>query len=840
MYQDEILLLVSVIALAFFALLTTYLVASRKKRRLLKSIVKRGKIPFDALSLTMETAQSDGDSVDFAPVEVIHADIHLAATLPGTDESHDSRMKSVVALDLKPIENFDSKVLDGHYTMRGELKGGGMGRVFLARKNNPGNDWIVKYVPPHIGGLSKEADILKGLNHPSLPKIVDIFNDKGLYLVQSYIPGTSMQSALASLKAGHEEGASIVPELKLIDWAKQLTGVLEYLHTNKQPIFHFDIKPSNVMVSHGNKLSLIDFGISRRQSDDYGIEAVTFEYAAPEQLKKLPKLKNLDEQKYVEDVMESRFGGFANLPDARKDWPLDERTDIYSLGCVLFEAAVGEFPTISNRDALRKCISKGLCDIIEKCLKIDPSDRYQSAQELNQALDSHEHIGIPGIFAFLQRCNAATLVSAILMPIAVLALISGMFVRTVEAAAAMHVNPEILTISVRQSSEIQITRVLPEVSGFLMGLFVNDDGEQTIDPNQLRWDATANNIVQVDGNRIVGLQVGETLIRGQYRMQDITMRVNVVEPIDGLVEVSMRYRPGHLVQLFAGTGSRRRIDGKLSVADFDSPASMDIAYNGSLYFTDSGWLRRIQDGVVETIDIGPMYLRANLVRTYHNCVYILTYAWQDEDKRPQGIIRHTTNGIERLYIVDTRFVTVRDFVVAEERIYFIERNYGLMTTLLRSVDRHNLADIRTLTALPMGTSAIALGTNKIFLADEMEGTIMVFENEQLYHLAGVPEERGFVDGSVPLFYRPTRIQYHDSALYVWDFNVLRKLLLEEGFVRKSITLIGSASPEFSMDFVLQEDAENIIMPYSRLTGFAILEHEIFLSDPRRGVIWRFE
>ena len=844
MYQDEILLFVSGIAIGLFILLISYLVASRKRRRLLKHIVEREALPFDALNITMQPAQSISESgdenINFTPVEVISDCIHSAATMPGIEEPHDSNIKSTYAIELKPIEHFNAQVLDGHYTLRGELKGGGMGRVFLARKHNPGNDWIIKYVPPHIGRLSKEADILKGLNHPSLPQIIDIFNDNGLYLVQSYIPGTSMRSTLDALKAESEGGASIIPEFKLLDLAKQLAEVLDYLHTREQPVYHFDLKPSNIMVSHGNKLMLIDFGISRRQSDDGGIEAVTFEYAAPEQLKKLPQLKNPEEQQYVKAIMDSRFGGFSNLPESRKDWPLDQRTDIYSLGVVLFEAAVGEIPTTDNRGMLRERLSKGLCDIIEKCLEITPSSRYQSTGQLKQALDRYEIVEKPYIFAFLRRSKAAAIFSAILMPIAVLALSASMFVRTIEAAAAMHVNPEFLTISLLQSSEIQITRVLPEVSGALMGFLIDDDREQRLDPNQLRWDVAANNIAQVDGNRIIGLQIGETLIRGHYRMQDITMRVNVVEPMDGIVDISMRYRPGHIVQLLTGTGNRRRVDGELSIAGFDSPASMDVAYNGSIYVADSGWLRRIQDGIVETIDIGPMYLRAHLVRAHHSDIYILTHIWQDDDRRPHSIMRHTADGAEKLYIADSRFTTVRDFAVAEGYIYFIERNYGLGVTLLRRVNRHNPADVSTLAELPAGTSAIARGIDKIFLADESEGTIMAWENGQLIHLAGLPGERAFIDGPAPLFYRPTRIRYHNGALYVWDFNVLRKILLEYGAVKEAISLIGAASPAFSMDFAKEEPAEHIVMPYSRLTDFVIVDQEIIISDPRRGVIWRFE
>jgi len=761
-------------------------------------------------------------------VEVV-VDINSAETvIPGL--VHDAT--ATYSVELAPVTDFDANVLTGKYTLRGEIKGGAMGRVFLARKDNVGNDWVIKYIPKSLGQLTNESEILKDLNHPSLPKIIDILKDeKGLYLVQSYIPGASMQSVLQAVKAELSTGPLVIPEYKLLDWAEELAEVLSHLHTRPQPIFHFDLKPSNIMVSHGGKIMLIDFGISRRQSDNIDAEALTYGYAAPEQIKTPPK------RTAHKEIIEACFG---TLPQARVNWPLDSRTDIYSLGVVLFEAAVGEIPTINNRDALKECLPAGFSKIIYKCLEIDPGNRYQSAAGLTEDLTHYRRYGMSKRNNTIVRRAAAKAASLLMVPVAAVALSAGMLVRAVEAAATMYVNPEIIMVSVQQSTEVQITRVLPSADNAFVGLFVGEEGEQRVDPNQLRWQAAANHIAQVDGNRVVGLNLGETIIHGQYRMQDIAMLVNVVEPMYGMVDISMRYRPGHYMHLFAGAGQRERVDGNLANVDFFFPESMAVTAGGAVYIADSGWLRRIQDGVVETVQVMPPFLRPSVVRAYHDDVYFLTHEWQDGGRNFAGIVRHTDTESQILYHVNTENMTIRDFAVSGERIYFIEYNDGLDIVLLRFIDRNDPSVVGTLATLEQGVSALSFAGGRTYLADEEQGTLLFYENGQLTHLAGVPGERAFIDGSAPLFYRPTRIRYYSGALYVWDFNVLRKVLLVNGAASEVISLAGMVSTTAPMEFIPQEPAESIVLPYSSNTDFIIVDGWLLISDPRRGLIWRFE
>lgn len=819
MYQDQILLLIGAISLVIFLLLMIYLAISRKKSKMYKKIIDKETEALASISATFSHTQSMAaisnpfeSLAEQEPEEatiVNHEHIETLADT-GTSSATISGTQVVGLTSLKPVTDFDPTILKGQYTLLGEIDGGGMSRVFLARKENTGNEWIVKYVPANIGELTNEADILKALNHINLPSIIDIFNDEtGLYIVQSYIEGMGMNRVLRANDNIHE--------FVVMDWAQQLAQVLSYLH-GKGPILHLDLKPSNIMVTNDNNLVLIDFGISRWQSDTSDSLGVTVSYAAPEQLKKKAHGKSLE-------IMTKRFGD--TLPKERHNWQLDERTDIYSFGVIMFEAAVGHIPTHNTMHRLRDNLSKEASDIIYKCLALNPLDRYPNIDALLADIQKQRTHAKPAMLKNLIKRKAAKFSSAAAMVVAVTGFASGWFVMQQEVNAAMFVNPEIIMVSLHQSSEMIITRLLP-----------NSNQERPINPSNLRWNFTADNIAQVDGNRIIGLNTGETLISGTYRNAAISMMVNVVEPMNGMVDISLRYNPGTHVNLFAGTTYRARVEGDINTMNFVSPQSVALAASGAMYIADAGFLRRFYNGFLETIELNPHFIRPQVVRAFGDDIYILTSPWQDDDDHFFGIIRITEYGGEGFFLGDARNTAIRDFYVYDNLIYIIQRNEGTGRTELITISTQNPQDVNTLTELPSTTNAIAIADNRIYLSDGEEGVLFVYENGTLTHLAGAMGENAFIDGTAPLFYRPTRIRYHNGNLYVWDFNVLRRLTMENGIAHSSVTIAGRASPVYELEnFAETENAENIILPFSYLTDFAFLENEILLTDPKRGVIW---
>ncbi|HUM85583.1 MAG TPA: serine/threonine-protein kinase [Lachnospiraceae bacterium] len=260
------------------------------------------------------------------------------------------------------------QVIDGKYKILSEIGHGGMSVVYLALNERANKTWAIKEVRKDGGndsevvsqGLVAETEMLKKLNHPHLPSIVDVIDrDDSFIIVMDYIEGKSLQSVLK-----HEGAQS--PE-NVIEWAEQLCDVLGYLHSRKPPIIYRDMKPGNVMLKPDGNVMLIDFGTAREykaHSEGDTTWLGTRGYAAPEQ-----------------------FGGHGQT---------DARTDIYCLGATMYHLLTGYSPADTNFAVLPLgqlnpfFTGSGIEKIVSKCCEPDPANRYQNCAELMYALQ-HVH-----------------------------------------------------------------------------------------------------------------------------------------------------------------------------------------------------------------------------------------------------------------------------------------------------------------------------------------------------------------------------------------------------------------------------------------------------------------
>ncbi|MGI6668009.1 MAG: protein kinase domain-containing protein [Acetivibrionales bacterium] len=249
---------------------------------------------------------------------------------------------------------------NGRYIIERVLGQGGMGTVYLARNINTDTYWAIKEIPAAGANgidLMAEPRVLKKLDHPALPRLFDIVKQDGcLYMISDYINGTPLDRKLK------EEGK--ISEEIVVDWAIQLCKALNYLHTQKpNPIIYRDMKPSNIILTAGGTLKLIDFGIAREYKPKSGADTVyigTRGYAAPEQ-----------------------FG----------TGQTSAASDIYSLGVTLHELLTGNDPAVRPFDLkpvryYDDSISVGLENIILKCTAEDIGERYQNAADLLADLEA--------------------------------------------------------------------------------------------------------------------------------------------------------------------------------------------------------------------------------------------------------------------------------------------------------------------------------------------------------------------------------------------------------------------------------------------------------------------
>ncbi|SHK07646.1 serine/threonine protein kinase [Paramaledivibacter caminithermalis] len=258
------------------------------------------------------------------------------------------------------------ELFDGRYEILKVIGTGGMSTVYLAKNIKLDTLWAIKEINkvPSVGiDLFVEPNILKKLNHPALPRIFDIIEDKNsIYIIEDYIEGITLDKKL--LRCGR------IPERIVISWAIEICKVLIYLHNLKpNPIIYRDMKPSNIILTSEGKIKLVDFGIAREYKTNVENDTAyigTRGYAAPEQY------------------------GSAQT---------DVRTDIYSLGVTLYHLLTGKSPneppfTIKPITELNENLSKGIEYIVAKCTEIDPEQRYQSAQELIEDLINLDKINL--------------------------------------------------------------------------------------------------------------------------------------------------------------------------------------------------------------------------------------------------------------------------------------------------------------------------------------------------------------------------------------------------------------------------------------------------------------
>lgn len=302
-------------------------------------------------------------------------------------------------------------LVDGKYKVLNEIGHGGMSVVYLAIVERANQTWAIKEVRKNGAtkddivqqGLVAEMNILKRLNHPHLPRIIDIIDHEDSFLiVMDYIEGIDLDK---KLREGPQKWNDVV------EWGKQLCDVFAYLHSRKPPIIYRDMKPGNVKLKPNGDVVLFDFGTAREyKSQKAGDDTTclgTRGYAAPEQ-----------------------YGGMGQT---------DARSDIYCLGATMFHLVTGRLPggpPDYNIPPIRSicpwlprtgkegnCV-RGLEKIILKCVEPNPANRYQNCAELMYDL---EHIDrISDEFVKAQKKKIGAWLSCVALSV-VFALCSGIF-----------------------------------------------------------------------------------------------------------------------------------------------------------------------------------------------------------------------------------------------------------------------------------------------------------------------------------------------------------------------------------------------------------------------------
>ena len=282
---------------------------------------------------------------------------------------------------------YQGEILGGTYQVIKQIGRGGSGLVFLAYHRNLRKYVVIKRVQMGVGNLEAlraETDILKNLRHTNIPQVYDyLVRDGEVFTVMDYIEGTSVDD----LQAGNRQ----LPENLLVNMLLQLSGVLSYLHNNKPPVIHSDIKPDNLILTKDGNLCLIDFNISVTAGVSTSLSGYSIHFASPEQYRRI-----MDIRARTKDITS-----------------LDARTDIFSTGAVFYYLMTGCYPDTRqsrNRggysvqanlagvaiagqpagvlfhDMLECGYSDALCSVIARCLEQNRNMRFADGSSLYHAV----------------------------------------------------------------------------------------------------------------------------------------------------------------------------------------------------------------------------------------------------------------------------------------------------------------------------------------------------------------------------------------------------------------------------------------------------------------------
>lgn len=252
------------------------------------------------------------------------------------------------------------QVLSQRYEIKKQLGMGGNAHVYLACDIEDGRNRAIKEISKSLDSpiyefVRREADIVRKLNYPYFPQIIDILHmEKADYIVMEYLQGETAGERLRRL--GPQ------PAGEVVRWAKDLCLMLNYLHSSIPPMVYCDLKPDNIMIQPTGNLRLIDFGAVLELEQESGSSSLcmgTKGYAAPEQFD----------------------GGKA----------IDARTDIYGLGRTMYELLTGKDPCRAAEEEfsvrnLRHFMPRRLAQVIRTCTWEEPAKRYPSCEELREDL----------------------------------------------------------------------------------------------------------------------------------------------------------------------------------------------------------------------------------------------------------------------------------------------------------------------------------------------------------------------------------------------------------------------------------------------------------------------
>jgi eukaryotic-like serine/threonine-protein kinase len=267
-----------------------------------------------------------------------------------------------------------------HFLLENVVATSGMATVYRARDLETGEQVAIKIPHPEVESdpalfdrFQREQDIGTRMEHPGVMKVFANPGRSQVYMVMEWVPGRLLRQIL------NEQGK--LPIERAVKLTVRICQALEYIHANG--VVHRDLKPENIMVDADDNIRLIDFGIA----GSAGARRLTFANFS----------RNMGTPDYIS-------------PEQVRGKRGDARSDVYSLGVILYEMLTGKVPfsgpnpfaVMNDRllnppappSALEPSITPQLQEILYRALEREPKNRYASARELAYDLEHQDQVGV--------------------------------------------------------------------------------------------------------------------------------------------------------------------------------------------------------------------------------------------------------------------------------------------------------------------------------------------------------------------------------------------------------------------------------------------------------------
>ena len=273
----------------------------------------------------------------------------------------------------------------GPYEIQGSVGAGGMGEVYRAHDSRLDRTVAIKILPHAVADdqdrlrrFEQEARAIAALNHPNILSIHDTGEHAGTrYMVTEFLEGETLRERL---------GGEPLPVRKAVDYALQICRGLAAAH--EKGITHRDLKPENIFITRDGRVKILDFGLAKQETASAAVAVTALTQSAP--IATTPG-------------MVVGTAGYMS-PEQVRGRPVDQRTDIFAFGAVLYEMVSGKraFRGDTPADTMSAILKEEPADLTESnrnlppafdrivrhCLEKNPEERFQSAHDIAFALDA--------------------------------------------------------------------------------------------------------------------------------------------------------------------------------------------------------------------------------------------------------------------------------------------------------------------------------------------------------------------------------------------------------------------------------------------------------------------